>query len=840
MNAPYPSPSPAVLAWVLACLLVSPGCDTGSKTSVHTAPPAPTVKTVVVQAPSVPAALGQRSNAVPATTVAPAAPTATAPTAATPAAPVDPSAPVAVPVPPPLPGPVADVVQLTRGGLDEGVVTEYIANIREPFAFGASQIVYLNDLGVSSNIIHGLMRKSASLRPTTPDAAAALATAPTTPVDGTVPSYAPAQIQDQAPPPTVVPTTQGTAPPPPPGSVTTQTIPAPASPVVVNQQVFYQSLAPYGSWVEVAGYGWCWRPTVVVSNPAWQPYCDGGSWLWTDAGWYWNSAYTWGWAPFHYGRWHQHTRFGWVWYPGYDWAPAWVAWRSSPAHCGWAPLPPECRWNASVGFSWVNGNTAVSIGFGIGAGAWYATTWDRFCDPHLYHHRLPRQRVEQFVQESRVHMAGNQNVNIRGDNNTVIINNGISRDEVQRHTRDEIRRTELREVNSPAAAQALARSRPNPSGGRPAEVAVYRPTVPVHDSRPPASVLQRQEVSRPIPTRGNGTPSDRIGIQPEVARPLAIPSGGGSLNPNRPANVPAAGLVPSTSPSRPSPIPSAAPMERMTRTLPAPNRPGGNLPAASVPITPAAGPSTETGPVREAESRLAPVPRPAPSASVGIPTTSSGGSLRNPTTPTPPSSSGTPSVPATRPTPVTTPRPAPIQTVTVPTAQPQTRTVTPAAPGVPPPARPLTIPGTAVPSRPISTPTATPTATPAPTPVQVAPPVSRLEAVRPAQAPAPIVQQPTISLPPAAIQTRPVPAPIPVQAAPIQVAPAAPPAQRFTPPPAAPAPAPAPTFNPAPRPTPAPAPAFQPAPRPAPAPNPAPAPAPAPSGRPGQRGPAER
>lgn len=824
MNAPFSSPSPATLAWILACLALSSGCDTGSKASVHTAPPAPTVKTVVVQAPSVPAALGQRTNTVPAPLVAapPPAPQATA------AAPSDPSATVAIPVPPPLPGPVADVVQLTRGGVDEGVVTEYIANIREPFAFGASQIVYLNDLGVSSNIIHGLMRRSASLRPGSPDAVAVPTASPVIPADGAVPagpaapSAAPATT-------TVVPTTQGT-PPPPPGSATTTVVAAPSNPVVVNQQVFYQALSPYGQWVEVAGYGWCWQPTVAVANTAWQPYCDGGSWLWTDTGWYWNSTYSWGWAPFHYGRWHQHTRFGWVWHPGYDWAPAWVAWRSSPAHCGWAPLPPECRWNASVGFSWVNGNTAVSIGFGIGAGAWYATTWDRFCDPHLYHHRLPRQRVERFVQESRVSMAGNQNVNIRGDNNTVIINNGITREEVQRHTRDEIRRTDLREVNSPAAAQAMALSRPNPSGGRPSEVAVYRPTVPVHDSRPPASVLQRQEVSRPIPARGSGDASERIGINPGVARPMAIPSGGGSLNPNRPSNVPAAGLVPSSSPARPAPIRSATPVERSTRTVPATARPGGSLPAVSIPIDPATRTTSDDEPARGPESRIAPVPRPAPSASVGIPAAGGVGPRQNPITPTTPSSPGTPSVPSTRPGPATAPRPAPIPTVTVPT-QPA-RTLAPAGPSAPPVSRPLTIPDSAVSSRPASIPTPTPRATP----VQVAPPVSRFEAVRPAQAPAPVVQRPTISVPSAAIQTRPAPQPVPIQAAPIPVAPAAPPAQRFTPPPAAPAPA----FNPSPRPTPVPAPSFQPAPRPAPAPNPAPAPAPAPSGRPGQRGPAER
>jgi hypothetical protein len=408
--------------------------------------------------------------------------------------------------------------------LDEGVVAEYITNIREPFALGASQIVYLNDLGVSSNIIHVLMRKAAAIQPESPAPALLNASAP--PVPQSIPTnLAPPPVA-----PTAVTTTfEGTPPPPPPSS--TIVVPAPVAQTVVNQQVFYQSLSPSGSWMEVPGYGWCWRPSASVANPTWQPYCDGGSWLWTDAGWYWNSTYTWGWAPYHYGRWHQHSSFGWVWNPGYDWAPAWVAWRSSPSYCGWAPLPPECRWSANVGFSWVNGRTAVSIGFGIGTAAWYATTWDRFGDHHLYHHRLPRYQAERFVRDSNVQVASGQGVNIRGNNNTVIINNGISREEVQKHSREEIRRTELRDVNSPAAAQAFANSRPNPSGGRPAEVAVYRPAVPTHASRPPESVLKRPEVSRLAPNPNSAGLPDRIGISPMNSRPMTVPSAAGSLSP---------------------------------------------------------------------------------------------------------------------------------------------------------------------------------------------------------------------------------------------------------------------------------------------------------------------
>lgn len=872
MNASSFSLSRTALGLVLACLSAGVGCDTGSKSAVHAPPPAPTVRTVMVQAPSVPAALAQRPATPPGQTppAAPAPAAAPAPppppaapvtsnaqlTQATPNAPVDPAGTVTVPVPPPLPGPVADVVELARGGVDEGVITEYIANIRQPFAFGASQIVYLNDLGVSSNVLHGLMRQSALLRP---EGASATVPAPSAPATTAVTIQNVAAIPQAAPEPQApVTTVQGT-PPPPPGSATTTVVAPAASPTVVNQQVFYQALAPYGSWVQVPSYGWCWQPTVAVVNTGWQPYCDGGSWLWTDTGWYWSSTYSWGWAPFHYGRWHHNARIGWVWHPGYDWAPAWVAWRSSTAHCGWAPLPPECRWNASIGFSWVNGNTAVSVGFGIGASAWYATTWDRFCDPHLHHHRLPRQRIERFVQESNLQVAGGNAVNIRGDNNTVIINNGISREEVQRHTRDEIRRTALRDVDSPAAAQGLAAGsaaasgRPNPAGGgRPTEVAVYRPKVPVHDTRPPETVLRRQELTRPAPLRAPESTAPepsagRIGIDPSANRPLPVPAAGGSLNPNRPAPPSAAGTIPSSSlaaPGRPAPIPSGSTSERITRSVTPPARPQGGFPGG---VPSASAPRIPTGPTGTSQAN------PAPGGS------EAGAPSAVPARP-PETRSATP-IPRIQPQPPGTGF-APGPETRLPTRNPDPGTGFPARPApsqgsrptpasgisAEPAARTIVIPGAAVPPRPaIVTP---------PTQVSATPIPSRPEAFRPEPAAAPRMAPPPVSIParpvPQAVPQpaptapsvqapgfAPRPAPTPAPAPPISLPPAAVQSRPMTA-----TPAPAPAFNPAPRPVPAPvpvqaAPSFpapQPAIRPAPAPAPAPAPSgPPPSARPGPR-----
>jgi len=101
---------------------------------------------------------------------------------------------------------------------------------------------------------------------------------------------------------------------------------------------FDAPLAPYGSWVDVAGYGRCWRPTQVAAD--WEPYTE-GYWEWTDYGWYWVSEEPWAWACYHYGSWINDPNYSWCWLPGVEWAPSWVVWRESPEYIGWAPCGPS-------------------------------------------------------------------------------------------------------------------------------------------------------------------------------------------------------------------------------------------------------------------------------------------------------------------------------------------------------------------------------------------------------------------------------------------------------------------------------------------------------------------
>lgn len=121
--------------------------------------------------------------------------------------------------------------------------------------------------------------------------------------------------------------------------------------LIIDVGIFYDELAPYGRWFQVDDYGWVWTPYNVPIG--WRPYTD-GYWVYTDYGWTWVSLVRWGWAPFHYGRWHFHARHGWIWLPGTVWGPAWVVWRRGPGWVGWAPMPPQRGWRVGLGFEIVH------------------------------------------------------------------------------------------------------------------------------------------------------------------------------------------------------------------------------------------------------------------------------------------------------------------------------------------------------------------------------------------------------------------------------------------------------------------------------------------------------
>lgn len=264
-----------------------------------------------------------------------------------------------------LPPGVQDVVKLVKAGLGEPVVLAHIRNAGAFYKLSADQIIYLHEQGVSQNEITALMGDTAGTGGGAPTSAA--------PVPATAPTMPPQQYS---------------TPPAAPPMEPVASAPATQTPSLSS---FEAQLSPYGSWMQVSGYGLCWRPNVTASDPLWRPYADQGHWSYTADGWYWQSEYPWGNIAFHYGRWYRDTS-GWVWVPGYDWAPAWVCWRQADEFCGWAPLPPGASFRVGMGLMF-GGRVAVDVDFGLGADAFVFVGYDHFWDHHWHTFILPRERA---------------------------------------------------------------------------------------------------------------------------------------------------------------------------------------------------------------------------------------------------------------------------------------------------------------------------------------------------------------------------------------------------------------------------------------------------------------
>lgn len=265
-----------------------------------------------------------------------------------------------------IPGsPLSQVLKLTQAGVDEGVIQTYVTNSASTFNLDSDKIIFLKDAGVPDDLVTMMMQHDTVVQAqiaaaNSPPASSAYPTPP--PLEAPVTNYdqtADVQSPDTAPPDTGV-----------------------------SVDEFYSDLAPYGSWVTVEGYGYCWVPGVTIYHHDWQPYGDHGHWIYTDYGWYWVSDYSWGWAPFHYGRWLHNPRFGWCWRPDTNWGPSWVTWRYSDDYCGWAPLPPGAIYQDGIGLFYNGIPVDAGFDFGLSEDSFVFVATANFTSPHPYQHHL--------------------------------------------------------------------------------------------------------------------------------------------------------------------------------------------------------------------------------------------------------------------------------------------------------------------------------------------------------------------------------------------------------------------------------------------------------------------
>jgi hypothetical protein len=262
-------------------------------------------------------------------------------------------------------GTADDLIALAKSGVDEEVVKAYIENSATPFALTSADIVTLKDLGLSSKLIIEALKHDQQN-----DSVVTTDTEPAYPESTAV---SPAQTAFSP----------VTAPPP----------------DEQNISFFYSALYPYGTWINVDG-NWCWQPNATTLDDDWAPYCNHGQWVWTDYGWTWVSKYTWGWAPFHYGRWFRRSNYGWLWQPDNEWGPAWVAWRTGSDYCGWAPLPPRGRFVPNQGFYFGASLVDDDAEFGLSFSDFYFVPIENFHDRHLFGHVVPSSHAENIYKKT--------------------------------------------------------------------------------------------------------------------------------------------------------------------------------------------------------------------------------------------------------------------------------------------------------------------------------------------------------------------------------------------------------------------------------------------------------
>lgn len=196
--------------------------------------------------------------------------------------------------------------------------------------------------------------------------------------------------------------------------------------------MFYNSLSPYGAWMEIDNGVIVWRPTIIRRN--WAPYRT-GQWVWTSDGWYWDSYEDFGYITYHYGRWYYDDYYGWLWVPDYEWAPAWVEWRYDNSYIGWAPLSPYASFRIGIGIYF-------TTEYFTPYNHWHFVKYRYICEPNVYKHFIGHKY------KYRIHANTKYRNNYRYYDGRVQ-NRGIDIDDVRKRSGRDIRERNLHRVSDP-------------------------------------------------------------------------------------------------------------------------------------------------------------------------------------------------------------------------------------------------------------------------------------------------------------------------------------------------------------------------------------------------------
>ena len=356
----------------------------------------------------------------------------------------------------------------------------------------------------------------------------------------------------------------------------------------ISIDFFYDNLGDGGNWVEVGDYGYCWQPTVAVSNTSWRPYAD-GYWAYTDVGWTWVSYEDFGWATYHYGNWIRLRGRGWVWVPGREWGPAWVSWRTGGDYVGWAPLPPR---RAGDYYDNAPINSRVDIDFDIGP-AYY-----NFIDVRYIGEPVLRERI--FASDQNVtYITKTVNVTNITYTNSTVYNYGPDYNTLSRYSSRPIQKLTLqRETNADPLAAARSKSLMKVQGDKLVIAAPQQFQKPTKSIAP--KVVKEKVVLAQAPVERGWEPVGDQKAQAELKEkmkkedPKAVPPPTVQAS-EKTAQSPGAAAAPSMTPAGPATSASPTPVAAASATASPKdkNKRSDNLspaPSASVSASPATTP----------------------------------------------------------------------------------------------------------------------------------------------------------------------------------------------------------------------------------------------------------
>jgi hypothetical protein len=277
---------------------------------------------------------------------------------------------------------------------------------------------------------------------------------------------------------------------------------APAG-ISAEVDLFYQDLAPHGSWVRLEGPGLVWYPRGVPAD--WRPYAL-GRWAYSDFGWTWVSDEDWGWAVYHYGRWHRDPSYGWVWVPGSEWGPAWVTWHTGGGWIGWAPLPWQVRWRAGVGLDWGNVDARVAIN----PGSWCFVQTRHLTAPSPGRYFAPAARNVSLIKVTK-------NVTNYTIVDNRVFNQGVHVNVVSKATGRPVRQVRVRQSESPEAARGDRQAGEDLLVFRPGQRRGHQTAGPHTGWTPPGR-------ARSVPARERYR-TETTPEEPETVRPQEPPRG---------------------------------------------------------------------------------------------------------------------------------------------------------------------------------------------------------------------------------------------------------------------------------------------------------------------------